>query len=155
MRSPLLLSCALFAPVLSGCVNYVGKPDALMFVSRPASAEAASDLPAEGSKCRVTLRPHASGTWQRRESSTTYSGTLLKIESNGVLLKAKAREGRTIVRTPFLEKIPGLSRYFKATGVGQEQVESRELWIPNSEIERVEADLSREPATGPFAEPTK
>jgi hypothetical protein len=70
MRSRALCVCAAYVLALSGCVNYVGKPDALMFVSAAHRSAMRGDLPPVGSRFPVALRP--SGEIERvgREPAT-------------------------------------------------------------------------------------
>ena len=116
-------------------------------------ASTKSSVPIEGAACKVSRKPSIDlGLMGRTQSSVAYYGTLIRADAREVVLSVRMFEGRNAHST----WVPGLSRYFKNTGVGRTVREGEEISIPRSEVAELVRLDPREPeyslATGVNAE---
>ena len=87
-------------------------------------------LPEPGQWCRITTPETRTGLFERRQ--TVVTGKVEAVDDEGIHLSEVT--GRQLVRTPGLEKVPGIRRLFKNAGVGLEH----ERVVPLSGNEQIE-----------------
>ena len=89
---------------------------------------------------RVTMQPQVSDHfWTQSSGQNAYVGRIVKVTDAKYLLKATLMEGRSSTHVKLIDGIPILRRNFGAnTGVGQETVDNKEIWIDRADVESIE-----------------